>query len=108
MRVNLAKQLLVITAVLTMAVAGPQAEDDYELQATVQTPDIEFVSDTDIGLWARFHFAIHTEDFKKTREFYRQLGFTQGISGFPLTNTHAMARALACLTSASTSLSRAK
>ena len=77
-----------------MAVAGPQAEDDYELQATVQTPDIEFVSETDIGLWARFHFAIHTEDFEKTREFYRQLGFTQGISGFPLTNTHAMARAL--------------
>jgi catechol 2,3-dioxygenase-like lactoylglutathione lyase family enzyme len=68
--------------------------DEYEMQATVQTPDITFVSDTDIGLWARFHFAIHTADFDRTREFYRQLGFTQGISGFPLTNTHAMARAL--------------
>ena len=94
MRANLAKQLSLTAAVLVMAVAGAQADDDYELQATVQTPDIEFVSDTDIGLWARFHFAIHTEDFAKTREFYRQLGFTQGISGFPLTNTHAMARAL--------------
>ena len=91
---HLATKLLVITVVLGMAVAGAQADDDYELQATVQTPDIEFVSETDIGLWARFHFAIHTEDFEKTREFYRQLGFTQGISGFPLTNTHAKARAL--------------
>ena len=68
--------------------------DDYELQATVQTPDITFESETDIGLWARFHFAIHTADFDGTREFYRRLGFTQGIGGFPLTNTHAMARAL--------------
>lgn len=68
--------------------------EDYELQATVQTPDITFESETDIGLWARFHFAIHTENFDRTREFYRQLGFTGGISGFPLTNTHAMARAL--------------
>ena len=88
------KELLLAIAVLSVAATGSQADDDYELQATVQTPDIEFVSDTDIGLWARFHFAIHTEDFEKTREFYRQLGFTQGISGFPLTNTHAMARAL--------------
>ena len=68
--------------------------EDYELQATVQTPEIAFESDTDIGLWARFHFAIHTEDFGSTRDFYRRLGFTQGITGFPLTNTHAMARAL--------------
>ncbi len=68
--------------------------EDYELQATVQTPEIAFESGTDIGLWARFHFAIHTEDFNSTREFYRRLGFTQSITGFPLTNTHAMARAL--------------
>ena len=94
MRVDLTKQLLGVTAVLWMVAASSQADDDYELQATVQTPDIEFVSETDIGLWARFHFAIHTEDFEKTREFYRQLGLTQGISGFQLTNTHAMARAL--------------
>ena len=74
--------------------SASSAAEDYELQATVQTPDIVFESDTDIGLWARFHFAIHTEDFDSTREFYRRLGFTQGISGFPVTNTHAMARAL--------------
>ena len=68
--------------------------DDYKLQATVQTPNIAFESETDIGLWARFYFAIHTEDFNSTRDFYRRLGFTQGITGVPLTNTHAMARAL--------------
>ena len=68
--------------------------DGYELQATVQTADIAVESETDIGLWARFHFAINTEDFDSTREFYGRLGFRQGITGFPLTNTHAMARAL--------------
>ena len=72
----------------------PQQADNYELQATVDTPDLAFESETDIGLWARYHFAIHTEDFDTTREFYRRLGFTDGITGFPLTNTHAMARAL--------------
>ena len=83
------KWCLVLPLLCPLALA-----DDYELQATVQTPDITFESETDIGLWARFHFAIHTEDFDSTREFYRRLGFTQGITGFPLTNTHAMARAL--------------
>ena len=63
-----------------------------ELQATVQTPDIAFESETDIGLWARFHFAIHTGDFNSTRgKLYRRLGFTQGITGFLPTNTHACA-----------------
>ena len=84
-----------LLAVLLASLVRPFSwADDYELQATVQTPDITFASETDIGLWARFHFAIHTADFDGTREFYRRLGFTQGIGGFPLTNTHAMARAL--------------
>jgi catechol 2,3-dioxygenase-like lactoylglutathione lyase family enzyme len=51
-------------------------------------------SDQDIGLLARFHFATHTPDFDKSREFYRKLGYTEGRSGFPLSNTHLMARAL--------------
>lgn len=86
---------MMLRIILVLIVFCPLAfAEDYELQATVQTPDIAFESDTDIGLWARFHFAIHTADFERTREFYRELGFTQGISGFPLTNTHAMARAL--------------
>lgn len=48
----------------------------------------------DIGLIARFHFATHTPDFDRAREFYRKLGYTEGMSGFPLSNTHLMARAL--------------
>ena len=41
-----------------------------------------------IGLLARIHFNTQTSDFDRTREFYRQLGYTQGISAFPMTNTH--------------------
>ncbi len=48
----------------------------------------------DIGLLARVHFATHTRDFDRSRTFYRNLGYTEGMSGFPLTNTHQMARAL--------------
>lgn len=51
-------------------------------------------AENDIGLIARFHFATHTPDFDRARAFYRKLGYTEGMSGFPLTNTHLMARAL--------------
>ena len=51
-------------------------------------------NDQDIGLVARFHFATHTPDFDRSREFYRKIGYTEGRSGFPLSNTHLMARAL--------------
>jgi catechol 2,3-dioxygenase-like lactoylglutathione lyase family enzyme len=52
------------------------------------------LADDDIGLLARIHFATHTPDFDRARVFYRMLGYTTGVSGFPLTNTHLMARAL--------------
>ncbi len=52
------------------------------------------LADDDIGLLARIHFATHTPDFDRARAFYRMLGYTTGVSGFPLTNTHLMARAL--------------
>lgn len=48
----------------------------------------------DIGLIARIHFATHTTDFDRARTFYRALGYTEGVTGFPLTNTHQMARSL--------------
>ena len=54
----------------------------------------EPLADSDIGLVARVHFATHTPDFDRARAFYRKLGYTGGISGFPLSNTHLMARAL--------------
>ena len=47
-----------------------------------------------IGVLARIHFNTQTSDFDRTRAFYRQLGYTQGISTFPKTNTHLMARSL--------------
>ncbi len=55
---------------------------------------IEYESDEDIGLVARIHFATQTPDFDRAWAFYQMLGYSTGRSGFPLTNTHAMARAL--------------
>lgn len=52
------------------------------------------LAEDDIGLLARIHFATHTPDFDRARAFYRKLGYTAGVSGFPLTNTNLMARAL--------------
>lgn len=57
-------------------------------------PVVDVQGDTDIGLAARYHFATHTGDFDRAREFYRKLGWTEGVGGFPLTNTHQMARSL--------------
>ena len=58
------------------------------------TSEMPALAEDDIGLLARFHFATHTVDFDHARAFYRMLGYTEGMSGFPLTNTHQMARAL--------------
>ena len=48
----------------------------------------------DIGIVARIHFNTQTSDFDRARAFYRLLGYTQGVSNFPKTNTHLMARSL--------------
>lgn len=74
----------------------PAAEDGKPAapRSPFQLPPIEFKSPDDIGLIARIHFATHTPDFERARAFYRMLGYTTGMSGFPLTNTHTMARAL--------------
>lgn len=48
----------------------------------------------DINVLGRIHFNTQTADFEKTREFYRLLGYTQGVNAFPKTNTHLMARSL--------------
>ncbi len=47
-----------------------------------------------VGVLARIHFTIQTSNFDRARNFYRQLGYTQGISNYPKTNTHLMARSL--------------
>lgn len=74
----------------------PSRPNDDELAAVMAqaVSAVEYVNDQDIGLMARFHFATHTKDFDQARAFYRSIGYTEGTGGFPLTNTHQMARAL--------------
>ncbi len=75
----------------TLASAAPDAPAPALLPPAIP---IGPLADDDIGLLARIHFATHTPDFDRARAFYRTLGYTGGVTGFPLTNTHAMARAL--------------
>ena len=84
-----------ILSALSLA-AQPLAAEQQQapLSANDWLPSVEYTSEQDIGLMARVHFATHTPDFDRARAFYRMLGYTQGMSGFPLTNTHAVARAL--------------
>ena len=74
------------------ALAQPQEEAPQPLIPPALAP--ESLAADDIGLLARIHFATHTPDFDRARAFYRMLGYTGGVTGFPLTNTHLMARAL--------------
>jgi catechol 2,3-dioxygenase-like lactoylglutathione lyase family enzyme len=82
---------LLFIAMTNAAIAAPATTPP-------QMPDLAAIAASlpadDIGILARFHFATHTRDFAKSRAFYRKLGWTQGRSGFPLSNTHRMARAL--------------
>ncbi len=86
---------VLILSALTLAVQPLAAEQQQPPpSANDWLPSVEYTSEHDIGLMARVHFATHTPDFDRARAFYRMLGYTQGMSGFPLTNTHAVARAL--------------
>ena len=86
---------VLIFSALTLAVQPLAAEQQQQPpSANDWLPSVEYRSEQDIGLMARVHFATHTPDFDRARVFYRMLGYTQGMSGFPLTNTHAVARAL--------------
>ena len=76
--------LIALTAVL-MACATPVPA--IEQQVSQPSP-------LDIGLLGRIHFNTQTSDFVRSRAFYRMLGFTDGVGGFPKTNTHLMARSL--------------
>jgi catechol 2,3-dioxygenase-like lactoylglutathione lyase family enzyme len=78
-------RLLVFETMMLTACAGPVPVTD---QQTSQA------STLDIGLTARIHFNTQTSDFARSRAFYRMLGFTAGVGGFPKTNTHLMARSL--------------
>ncbi len=87
--------VLAIGSVAQTGVGAPEPPQPPERLSLVDVAgDVELESEHDIGLMGRFHFATHTTDFDKAREFYRRLGYTEGVGGFPLTNTHLMARAL--------------
>ena len=88
------KKWLILLTVLPFASTTLAADTEPPERIAPAMPSVEYRNDTDIGLVARFHFATHTRDFDMARAFYRQLGYTEGVSGFPLTNTHQMARAL--------------
>ena len=83
--------LLVFCALSIASVAAPAGSMPSIIDVA---NSVQLKSETDIGLVARVHFATHTRDFAKARAFYRMLGYTAGQGGFPLTNTHVMARAL--------------
>ena len=82
---------------LVIALSACSAENERSNESP-QMPDfgenINTLAPDDIGLLARVHFATNTNNFERSREFYRTIGYTEGMSGFPLTNTHQMARAL--------------
>ncbi|MEH6516799.1 MAG: VOC family protein [Halioglobus sp.] len=85
--IALAASILLISCA-TVSSSPPQPQTTDVTAATAVSPDL------DIGLTSRFHFATHTRDFDRSRAFYRKLGYTEGMGGFPLSNTHLMARAL--------------
>ncbi|MFP6836299.1 MAG: VOC family protein [Pseudomonadales bacterium] len=92
MRTNFKPAVILALVALAMPCAAAPAEEPPLI------PDfsamLEALPADDIGLMARVHFATQTRDFDKSRAFYRTLGYTAGQGGFPLTNTHQMARAL--------------
>lgn len=77
--------LAVVVMVLSGACTGSEAQVAQQ-DRPAQTADI--------GLTGRIHFNTQTADFERARAFYRMLGFTAGVGGFPKTNTHEMARSL--------------
>lgn len=85
---------IVFLALMAFAISSFAAPATEPLQMPDFRAMVKELSENDIGLVARFHFATHTADFDKSRAFYRKLGYTEGQGGFPLTNTHQMARAL--------------
>ena len=88
-------RLLVYTMLIGLAGCAAEQSANYEAPPQVgMAGAVEYQSDQDIGLVARVHFATHTPDFDRAWAFYQLLGYSTGRSGFPLTNTHTMARAL--------------
>ncbi|MFT7221119.1 MAG: catechol 2,3-dioxygenase-like lactoylglutathione lyase family enzyme, partial [Candidatus Azotimanducaceae bacterium] len=86
--------LLALSSGIAAAPSEPEPQPDPRAQLAQMLSMVDSLADDDIGLMVRVHFATHTGDFDRAREFYRKLGWTEGNAGFPLTNTHLMAQAL--------------
>ncbi|HEY5645468.1 MAG TPA: VOC family protein [Pseudomonadales bacterium] len=71
----------------TIAVAASGTSDSPVSVRVKQQADVQ------LQVKLRMHFNTNVSDFKASREFYRELGF-ETLSGFPDTNTQAMARAI--------------
>jgi len=81
-------RLLFVTAmVAVVACTAPVVDSPPAARESTSGP-------LDIGLIGRIHFNTQAADFVRARTFYRMLGFTVGVGGFPKTNTHEMARSL--------------
>ena len=87
---------LLITCLCSLLLACASQEPATTGASTLQleAPQLTNLEDDDIGMMVRIHYATHTPDFDRSRAFYRTLGYTEGVTGFPLTNTHQMARSL--------------
>jgi len=77
-----------------------QLIEENVLQVAIQgTPDssaqlrIKQSADVELQVYSRVHFNTNVSNFSTSREFYGNLGF-ETLSGFPDTNTLAMARAI--------------
>ena len=86
--------MFTLRAVVLRLVTGAVLSAIAPAVLTAEPPPPALEQQADIGIMARFHFATHARDFDRSRDFYRMLGYTEGRGGFPLTNTHQMARAL--------------
>lgn len=94
MKTPLGGTALVLTLALLAGTAFAGPGERSPEKPLIPAPPQLTLADDDIGLIRRIHFATHTPDFDRARAFYRMLGYTDGIGGFPLSNTHLMARAL--------------
>ncbi len=70
--------------------AGRSAADQFEVR-------IRQRAEVELNVISRVHFNTNVSDFTAAREFYGKLGFTT-LTGFPDTNTQAMARAIGITT----------
>lgn len=68
-------------------------QDGAPLQVSEFEVRVRQEADVELNVISRVHFNTNVSDFSAAREFYGKLGFST-LTGFPDTNTQAMARAI--------------